>query len=251
MVGLYLEFGIKSDFPDGEWDNGFLFDDSVRSALVAGTRAGRDRAAMISDLFWYGPQYYPILIDGLLVPLATDRLNFDVAWQLSMINWQAESLAATLTRLSHRTVGRARPSLKECERDPAYSVDCAPDARESTASFVSGHTSMAMTGAALVCAHHQALPLYGNVVADAAACAVALAAASTNGVLRVVADQHWPTDVVAGIFIGIGTGYALPYLLHYRDGRPEALGSSLLPNRTVVLPMVSDEALGLRWMGLL
>jgi hypothetical protein len=104
-VGLYLEFGIKGDLPDGDWDNSILFDDSVRSALVAETRAGRDRAAMLSDFFWYGSQYYPILIDGLLVQLATDRLNFDVAWQLSMINWQAESLGATLTRLSHRTGG--------------------------------------------------------------------------------------------------------------------------------------------------
>jgi membrane-associated phospholipid phosphatase len=184
-----------------------------------------------------------------LVSLATDRLNFDGAWQLSMINWQAESLAATLTRLSHRTVGRARPSLQECARDPAYSDDCVPEAEERTASFVSGHTSMAMTGAALVCAHHQALPLYGNAIVDGTVCGLALAAASTNGILRIMAGQHWPTDVVAGIVIGLGTGYGLPHLLHYRNGRPEALGSSPLPSRTVLLPMASDRVLGVRWMG--
>jgi membrane-associated phospholipid phosphatase len=250
LVGLYLEFGIEGDFPDGSWDNGVLFDDTLRNALVAPTRRGRDHAAALSDYFWYGPQYYPLLIDGLFVPLATDRWNFDVAAQMSLINWQAMSLAATLTRLSHRTVGRARPSLQECAEDPDYNVDCEPGAEERTASFVSGHTSMAMTGAGLVCAHHQALPLYGNEVADTAACAVAVAAASTNGILRIMADQHWPTDVITGILIGLGAGYGLPRLLHYRSERPEPIGAEALPRNTVVLPLVSDQVLGVQWVGL-
>jgi membrane-associated phospholipid phosphatase len=250
VVGLYLQFGIEGDYPDGSWDNGVLFDDSARSALVLPTREGRERAAMISDFFWYGPQYYPILIDGLLVPLATDRLNFDVAWQLSLINWQTQAVAATLTRLSHRTVGRGRPSLRECARDPDYSVDCKPGAQETTASFISGHTSMAMTGAALACAHHQALPLYGSAFADGMTCALLVAAASTNGVLRIMSDEHWPTDVLAGMLLGAGVGYGVPYFLHYRDGRPEPLGSGMLPRHTAFVPAVSSDMVGARWIGL-
>jgi hypothetical protein len=249
VFGLYLEFGIEGPFPDGAWDRGILFDDAVRSALVASSKQGRARAERWSDVFWYGPQYYPLLIDGLLVPLMTDHWNVDVAAQMTLINWQAQSLAATLTRLSHRSVGRGRPSLLECERDPSYDEACNPAEPDRTGSFISGHTSMSMTGSGLVCAHHQALPLYGGGAADTAACLISVAMSFANGVLRVVADAHWTSDVITGVLIGFGAGYGIPYFLHYSHGRPEPLGAGLLPKHMVLMPLASDHVLGLAAAG--
>jgi membrane-associated phospholipid phosphatase len=65
-----------------------------------------------------------------------------------------------------------------------------------------------------------------------------------------MADQHWPTDVIAGVVIGLGAGYGMPRLLHYRSGRPEPLGAGFLPRNTALLPMVSDHVAGVRWLGL-
>jgi membrane-associated phospholipid phosphatase len=248
-TGFYLQYGIEGNFPDGAWDNGILFDEPIRNALVAKSHAGRMNAHVLGDYFWHIPQYFPV-VESIVLPLATDKLNFDVALQLTLINWQAQGLAFLLTRLSHRTVGRARPSLQGCERDPKYDGACEPDAQGRTASFISGHTSMAMSGASLVCAHHQALPLYGGNAADVAICVVAVAAATTNGVLRIVADKHWATDVLAGMAVGAGTGYFLPYLLHYRYGRFEPLGAAFLPPNTALLPLVSEQSLGLALAGL-
>jgi membrane-associated phospholipid phosphatase len=249
LTGFYLQYGIEGNFPDGAWDDGILFDDAVRNALVAKTPEGRANAHKLGDYFWHIPQYFPV-VESIVLPLATDKLNFDVAVQLTLINWQAQGMSFLLTRLSHRTVGRARPSLQGCEDDPNYDGACQPDATGRTASFISGHTSMAMAGASLTCAHHQALPLYGGNAADVAICAVALAAATTNGVLRIIADKHWTTDVLAGMAVGAGTGYFLPYLLHYRYGRLEPVGAAFLPPNTALVPLVSEQTLGMALTGL-
>jgi membrane-associated phospholipid phosphatase len=37
----------------------------------------------------------------------------------------------------------------------------------------------------------------------------------TTGLLRVIGDRHYVTDVLAGQAIGFGFGYTMPTLLHY------------------------------------
>jgi membrane-associated phospholipid phosphatase len=248
-TGFFLQYGIEGDFRDSSWDNGILFDDAVRDALVAKSKAGRERAHMLGDFFWYIPQYFPV-VDSIVTPLATDRLNFDVALQLTLLNWQAQGMSFLLTRVAHRTAGRARPSLQECAEDPYYDGACDVTSTGRTASFISGHTSMSMSGAALTCAHHQALPLYGGNAADVAICVLALSAATTNGVLRIIADKHWTTDVLAGMAVGAGTGYGLPWLLHYRYGRFEPVGAAFLPQNTALIPLVSEDVYGLGLAGM-
>ncbi len=248
-TGYFLQYGIEGDFRDSSWDNGILWDDAVRSALVAKTREGRERAHALGDYFWYIPQYFPV-VDSIVTPLVSDKLNFDVAFQLTLLNWQAQGMSFLLTRIAHRTVGRARPSLQECDTNPNYDGACDPTSVGRTASFISGHTSMSMSGAALTCAHHQALPLYGGNDADVAICVVSLAAATTNGVLRIIADKHWSTDVLAGMAVGAATGYGMPWLLHYRYGRLEPVGAAFLPKNTAIIPLVSDETFGLGLAGL-
>jgi hypothetical protein len=41
------------------------------------------------------------------------------------------------------------------------------------------------------------------------------ALASATGVLRIVADRHYASDVIVGAVMGLSVGYGLPWLLHY------------------------------------
>ena len=52
--------------------------------------------------------------------------------------------------------------------------------------------------------------------------------AAAAGMLRVVGDQHYVTDVLAGAVVGTAAGFFLPWLLHYRTsgGPAEVEGST-------------------------
>jgi membrane-associated phospholipid phosphatase len=67
----------------------------------------------------------------------------------------------------------------------------------------------------LVCAHHHYLPLWGSPLADASACALAATGAVVTAGSRLMADRHYASDVIVGMGIGMGIGYAVPVLLHY------------------------------------
>ena len=59
------------------------------------------------------------------------------------------------------------------------------------------------------------LPLYGSRAASIAACAGTMSLATTTALLRIVADKHWASDVLAGSATGLATGLLIPLLLHY------------------------------------
>ena len=59
-------------------------------------------------------------------------------------------------------------------------------------------------------------------------------ARGTTGALRIVADQHWASDVLVGAAVGTFSGLAVPYFLHYGWGepeeqRPDEVSISILP----------------------
>jgi membrane-associated phospholipid phosphatase len=61
--------------------------------------------------------------------------------------------------------------------------------------------------------------------------------ATSDGLLRIVGDRHYATDVLAGAAIGFGFGYGMPTLLHYGVTRPGSLSSS----DWVLSPMVGSR----------
>lgn len=191
---------------------GILFDDAVREAVRLRTRSARELTAEISDWTWYGVQAWPV-IESLFVPLALDDLNADVAWQLTAINFESYAVAGILIALTHVLVGRERPSGFDCDLDDNYDALCR--GRGRYASTLSGHTGMAFTGAALVCAHHQHLPLWGGDPWDGVACFSAVTAAMVTGILRMTSDRHFATDVLPSAALGVLAGYLLPMWLHY------------------------------------
>jgi membrane-associated phospholipid phosphatase len=235
LGGLALEYGtVQADEP--RWVGPLPGDGPIRDLFVGNERSTRQAADFASDLAWMSAQFYPQVVDAFVVAYALDGANVDVAWQLSWMNVEAMSVAFLLTRGSHRLFARERPLKHSCGSDAAYDELC--PFRGTAASFVSGHVSMAFTGAGLTCVHHRYLPLYGSAGADLAGCLGVTTLATATGVLRLIADRHYASDVVAGALIGFGVGYGLPWLLHYRHGARAseygAQSAALEPATTVV-----------------
>src|SRR5207237_184848 len=81
-----------------------------------------------------------------------------------------------------------------------FRADAQRTAPDNTA-FFSGHTSTAFTMAAGLCVQHSRLEIYGGA-ADKIVCPAALAVAATTGLLRIVSDRHWTSDVLGGAIFG-------------------------------------------------
>src|SRR5262249_11444227 len=159
-------------------------------------------AASISDYLLYGVGTLPFLIDaGILTGLAHKRM--DLAWQMFVLDAEAITLTAFINTSTKRIVARERPFVGDGQINPT-APDCGSDANLS---FFSGHAAIAATAATLRCLQHLNLHLYGNSFLDVGACGVAVAAAATTGLLRIISDQHYLSDVLAGTAIGAGAAF--------------------------------------------
>jgi membrane-associated phospholipid phosphatase len=209
------------------FEGGILFDEAVRDGIRLRTRDGRTAAATVSDMMYYALLAYPLL-DAPIV--AKVRGDSDTAVQTLAINFESYAVAGAYA-IAAEKLGRARPMAGECDRDPSYDRRCSDTDRLNTGN-VSGHTALAFTGAGLACAHHLHLPLYGGGAADVTACVASVTLAATSGVLRVMSDNHYTTDVLLGAALGLGSGYLLPRLLHYRSrpGSSQGTARSFLPS---------------------
>jgi len=235
------------------WEGGILFDDAIRRSLVLSTPEARKRAGQVSDYIYYGLATLPMVVDVGLVAGAGHGSG-DVAVQMLAIDLESYALAGAVA-MSAEKAGRVRPVDRGCRKDPSYSDRCGKE-EQLDVSFMSGHTTIAFTGAALTCAHHQYLPLYGGGAPDVLACGVSMAAATTAGVLRISSDSHYATDVLLGAGVGIFAGYGLPRLLHYGRGK-KAPRSSVLPSfrsrhgevQAVLAPTVDTRRVGVSVVG--
>jgi len=238
----FLEFRVKPP-QEPRWSGNNDFDDAMRDAFRQRSTAGRERAGDISDPLPIILQGYPIIVDSILLPLVFDRGNWDVFWQMSMLNLQASAVQGMLNRIAIAVAGRERPSVEECRKDEGYDKYCGSGSRSS---FFSGHTGGAFVGAGMMCAHHLHMPLYGGGAGDIIACALPLVTATTTGVLRLMADRHYMSDVLVGSAVGFFAGFGLPTLFHYRwpFGEPAGPGSGLL-----LAPQVNDDELGISLRG--
>ena len=227
-ASIYLHY--YAPLPNqAKWQGDNAFDDTVRGWLRADTPGARAQAGAISDDLWLGGTAVPFVID-LPVVLLVHRQP-QLAWQVLMMDLEANAVAGFINNSLFYEVGRGRPSHADCAADPSYDPLCG--ATGNNASFPSGHVLGIATAAGLTCVHHRYLPLYGNSTADAGACGVMIAATAVTGVTRVVADRHYTSDVLVGGAIGFAAGYGLPWLLHYRAGAdvagPEARHVFLVP----------------------
>jgi len=201
------------------WQGNILLDGQARSLFSARSEGGRELASQISDYIGLGLVLYPLVFDSLLVAGVVHQ-NADVAFQMGMISLQGVLLAGMVTNVTKTLTSRARPDDGRCQTGGELACGTRNE------SFISGHTSGAFAGAGLICAHHEHLNLYGSSLAGTLACGSALGLAASVGTLRMVADRHHLSDVLAGALVGFGSGYLLSKLTNYHFGSSRARRSS-------------------------
>jgi len=228
------------------WRDGNGFDDEAREGLRLDP-SQQSSTAIASDVLLGTLMAYPY-VDAGIAWLGRD--SGDVAWQMAMINTESLAISMAITTAIKFGTGRMRPNARECQ-ETGRGDDPECTGNDYASSFYSGHSAMAFTGAGLTCAHHTNLPLYGGGAPDYLACATALGAAATTGILRVNADRHYVTDVIVGGLVGSVSGYVIPNLLHYRfDAEPAERASKPSDTRVMVTPLAGESYAGLGAVGL-
>ncbi len=242
---ILAETVLEQHPPPMRWNGPILFDNDVRGFLRssdAGTRATAE------DLAWglWGLQVaYPVFVD---VPYAWirggRRLAADLFWQD----------AATLTIAGAIDLGlrdiaaRARPGTYDCVARGGS--NCFADL-ESTRSFPGGHTTNSTAASVLTCTQHFYTHLYGGPW-DASLCAATLASDATIVVLRIVSDNHWATDQLAGVALGTLVGWGIPYLMHFH-GHAASTDETAFGRAgifTLPMPLAFDHGGGMGLTGL-
>ena len=210
------------------WTGGILFDDAVRNALRVRSPGALRFVWTAADVLDSAEVAITVGIDSFLVPLL--RGSSDVAWQVTWMDLESYALDSIVTFALYDSVGRARPNYADCQRDPSLFDNCSTS---PTASFPSGHVSEAFMTAGLSCANHGYLPLYGSPLLDALACARDVTLGTVDGLLRIMGDRHYATDVIAGAGLGFAFGYGVPVFLHYtaRRARPSLAVAPLVGQR--------------------
>lgn len=208
-----LSIGLASLKPPRDRaDKYLLFDRGARDALAFDNVRDRYRARDASDVLLSLETTWPLFVDSIIVAYGT-RKSPDVAWEMAVIDAEALAISAALHQATTAFVGRPRPYVTDCGNLlPQDANDCVRSSRFR--SFYSGHTSLAFTGASLICAHRAHHALFGGGW-DTATCVTAYVAAAATGALRIMGDVHHATDVVAGALIGTAVGLGIP-ALHYR-----------------------------------
>ncbi|HET9450526.1 MAG TPA: phosphatase PAP2 family protein [Aggregicoccus sp.] len=195
-----LPRAAPQELEDARWRGGVLFDDRVRSALRLSSDEARARASAVSDVLLRTLVALPLLLGVLLAALHLRRRPL-LAAQLLLCSTLALSLSGLAQGWVSRTVGRERPYVQEC-RAPVQPVECARSVAAGRVSFYSGHTAGTATGASLVWLHVAFAPRALRRAGRALRVAAALGALAT-GLLRILADRHYATDVLGGLAGGV------------------------------------------------
>jgi len=119
-------------------------------------------------------------------------------------------LAADMDQLVKFLALRERPDTHQLAlTDPSAARRSADD----DLSFCSGHTTEAIS---LAVAAGTVSSLHGYRLAPLV-WGTALPLAAVTGYLRIAADRHYLTDVLAGAMLGAAVGFLVPYALHRPD----------------------------------
>lgn len=169
-------------------------------------------ADLASDVLLYGSMALP----AFMMLNKRARQDFLV---IGFIYAETALLTLGITELSKGLSKRARPYAY----NPNVSMDERTD-RDARLSFFSGHTSMTTAlcfTTAKIFSDYSDNPTHEALVWTAAA----LTPIAT-GFLRYEAGKHFPTDIIAGYFIGGTIGYLVPWL-HRR--KPIVSGLTISP----------------------
>jgi len=237
--GLLLEAAfVEPKQPPLRWTGPILFDGAVRRLLRGSTAEVRADATTASWALLGLAVAYPVVVD---VPYAWKRYGPTVAWDLFWQDAVALSLVSATDMAVRDLAGRARPEVSDCLASGGSTTQCLGNNNEATRSFPGGHVAIATTGTVLVCMQHLSLHLYGDPW-DALTCAAAIVNDAADGTLRIVTDNHWATDIVAGGVLGLAIGWGMPVVMHlHKPAASQPPSAALLPP----VPMVVNHGAGL------
>lgn len=234
-----IEYGTTAE---GRWRRTNGFDRGIRSGLKAGSASSREDADRASDAM--------LGVSAGLVPLAAVARTWmdgdcQQAWDMATDAFESIALASFLTEAAKSIAGRERPFVRDCDATPPPDARCGD--RDRKQSFWSGHAATAAAGAGVHCAWAIKQRTWGESPGERVLpCALGAGAAVTTGVLRVVADEHWGTDVIVGLAVGGVVGYFDtwgPFDLLRFEARSDDRAWEL---QGLVLPYAADGELGAR-----
>jgi membrane-associated phospholipid phosphatase len=233
VATVVVQFGVPNPSVAKWSETGF--DTWVRNGLRISSQSGRDTAALTSDFFVYTLAAAPFINAFFVAGWEHERM--DIAWKLAALDAQTLLTVAFVTISLQKLTARERPFVKDCQTNPTLS-ECSIGSKY--ASFPSAHTSVAFAAVALECFHHGFLDT-SHTGWGAAVCPVTAVVATGTAVLRIAADRHWATDVIAGAVLGGALGYAIPALhLAFASNKEQF---------AVVTPAISGSYLGLSLAG--
>jgi undecaprenyl-diphosphatase len=163
------------------------------------------------------------------------RRSSDVGRQLFLLNTEVLALTLGVQQTVANAVGRERAYGQTCGSEDLAEGTEQCEGQDRYRSFFSGHTSVPFALAAATCTHHIYLPLSGSTQNAWISCTSGFLVAGTAGLMRIVSDYHYSTDVIAGALAGSAIGFAVP-LLHYTTGA-QVPGVELGSMRVNVAPM--------------
>lgn len=228
------------------WRGGILFDDPVREGLRLRSWPQRESSAIAAEVMQWVLIAFPFVIDALAVA-GIGESSWDLALQMGLVSVEAYVVSLVIWRISSLLARRERPLTAACAAGDTTPACSDPNLR-ATESFFSTQAMNAFTGAGLMCLHHTSMPLFGDEAADASACIGGLTVAAMVGLLRVMSDFEYLTDVITGALVGLASGWLLPYLLHYAGGAHPELRPAL---SAIPAPLIGpNDTYGLQVIGI-
>jgi membrane-associated phospholipid phosphatase len=194
-------------------------DDFFRTAL---RRPDPQPARVLSDVLSYGVG--PALTVGLGVAAAAADHRLDESPLDLLLVAQASLTAVAVSEMIKPFALRERPDFHALDPEAKKTVDAAS---EPLLSFPSGHP---MAVWAVTASMGTVASMRGYRLAPMIWIAGSVLGLAT-GYLRIAADRHYFTDVLAGAAIGYGVGAAIPYLFHRPVNRSSEFGRLLLRTR--------------------
>ena len=202
-------------------------DDAVRDALA--WNASNTPNAMSNYVAYVG---LPLLELGLLaLAPAHDERPGDFGGNVLVVG-ESVAIAGVLTQLVKFTVARERPFVHALPPDQKPLTD---NPHDNNLSFYSGHTSFAF---ALASSAGTVATLRGYRLAPAFWAVGGFLAVGT-AYLRIAADRHYFTDVLAGAAMGTAVGVGVPYLFHRQSDE----------HRLTLVPLTTPTFTGLALAG--
>ncbi len=214
--GTLAMLALKSDLAPVacRWCNPPGFDAQVTRSLAWSNRGAASTASDVLQVALGAGVLGNAFVDGYR------RGGSELGVTNVLLITEATSIAMLLDQGVKYAVGRSRPYV--------WLGRTGTDTRDGNLSFFSGHTTFAFA----LAASSSTLLLSQHAPGAEVASVVAFAAAGLTGYLRIAAEQHYLTDVLAGAAVGTLVGWAVPHFLHApREGglalQPVAGGISI------------------------